>query len=51
MLALGRSKSWQDALFPMTDEKHSVAAILDYFTLLKMWRHEQNFKLVAIPRW
>jgi peptidyl-dipeptidase A len=43
MLALGASKTWQEALATLTDEKQMDAtAIEDYFAPLKTWLDEQN---------
>ncbi len=43
MLAMGQSKSWQEALFAMTGERQMDAtAILDYFKPLEQWLDEQN---------
>ncbi|HKO05722.1 MAG TPA: M2 family metallopeptidase [Candidatus Acidoferrales bacterium] len=52
MLAMGRSKPWQEALFAMTGEKQMDAtAIIDYFAPLKKWLDDQNRKLGATPGW
>lgn len=52
MLAMGRSKPWQEALESMTGEKQMDAtAILDYFAPLKRWLDEENRKLGATPGW
>jgi peptidyl-dipeptidase A len=52
MLAMGRSRPWQQALQSMTGEKQMDAtAILDYFAPLKKWLDEQNRKMGATPGW
>jgi peptidyl-dipeptidase A len=52
MLALGRSKPWQEALFTMTGEKQMDAtAILDYYAPLKKWLDEENRKMGVTPGW
>jgi len=43
MLAIGRSRSWPEALKALTGEdKLDATAILDYFAPLKKWLDEQN---------
>jgi peptidyl-dipeptidase A len=52
MLAMGKSRPWQEALAAMTGESQMDAtAILDYFAPLKRWLDEQNRKLGATPGW
>ncbi len=52
MLAMGRSRPWQEALAAMTGENQMDAtAILDYFAPLKKWLDEQNRKMGATPGW
>ena len=52
MLAMGRSKPWQDALYALTGERQMDAtAILDYFAPLKTWLDAQNKQLGATPGW
>jgi peptidyl-dipeptidase A len=52
MLAMGKSRPWQEALEAMTGEKQMDAtAILDYFAPLKKWLDEQNRKMGATPGW
>jgi peptidyl-dipeptidase A len=43
MLSMGKSKTWQEALFTLTGKREMDAnAILDYFAPLKAWLDEQN---------
>jgi peptidyl-dipeptidase A len=43
MLALGRSKPWQDALEKLTGTRQMDAtAIVEYFQPLMQWLDEQN---------
>jgi len=52
MLAMGKSRPWQEALATLTGENQMDAtAILDYFAPLKKWLDEQNHKLGATPGW
>jgi len=52
MLAMGKSRPWQEALEAMTGEKQMDAtAILDYFAPLKKWLDGQNRKMGATPGW
>jgi peptidyl-dipeptidase A len=43
MMAMGRSRPWQDALEALTGQREvDATAILDYFEPLAAWLDEQN---------
>ena len=43
MLALGRSRAWQDAIEKLTGERTmDASAIIEYFHPLMQWLEEQN---------